>query len=197
MTAENLIALSVSPQSHSTLSLLGKKYNTTVIEDKIDDRLFSKESTTTIVEEPTITLNCKKSKRKRKLCSFVKNTGASSNIVRKKTDEKCNKKSDYQLLPSNIEKSYENEKQEISKKKCDIKHYNKDNDKKIRDFFELQCELCGIKSITFRDVKEHYRIEHNQDRGYVSCCKRKFFRRGTLLDHLSWHLNPNDFRLVD
>lgn len=68
------------------------------------------------------------------------------------------------------------------------------DDERIRDFFDLKCELCANRSSTFRDVKQHYRVEHGKERGFVTCCKRKFFRRGTLLDHLSWHLNPDDFR---
>lgn len=68
------------------------------------------------------------------------------------------------------------------------------DNQKIREFIALNCQLCSISNLnSFLDVKLHYRRTHNV-KGFVKCCKKKFFRRGTLLDHIEWHANPNCFR---
>lgn len=69
-----------------------------------------------------------------------------------------------------------------------------EEDKKIRDFFDLTCKMCEFRSITFVAVKLHYRQVHLIKRGFVSCCDKKFFRRGRILEHIAWHGNPNSFR---
>lgn len=73
--------------------------------------------------------------------------------------------------------------------------YRKD-DERIREFFNLKCEKCTDNQLfkSLREIRTHFRDKHSTSRGYIKCCKRKFFRRSILLEHLSWHLNPEAFR---
>lgn len=75
-------------------------------------------------------------------------------------------------------------------------HQRDAEDIKISEFFNLNCQLCATTHLKFTEVKAHYLNVHNSTRGYVICCKRKLFKRYELLEHLDWHLNPNEFRCV-
>lgn len=67
------------------------------------------------------------------------------------------------------------------------------NDVKIREFFSMTCDLCSDQFETFAKAKKHYRIVH-QVPGYLTCCNRRFHRRGTALNHIFYHSNPDAFR---
>lgn len=69
-----------------------------------------------------------------------------------------------------------------------------DEDEKLRNFYNLKCEVCGAISLTFIELRAHYRTVHSISRGYVKCCKRKMVNRGALQEHMFWHLNPDAFR---
>lgn len=66
-------------------------------------------------------------------------------------------------------------------------------DAQIREFFSMVCEICSDKFETFIKAKNHYRLVHNTV-GYLSCCGKKFNRRGRVLDHIYRHLNPDAYR---
>lgn len=68
-----------------------------------------------------------------------------------------------------------------------------DEDAQIREFFSMVCEICSDKFETFIKAKNHYRIVHNTV-GYLTCCGKKFLRRGRVLDHIHRHLNPDAYR---
>lgn len=56
----------------------------------------------------------------------------------------------------------------------------------IRDYFEMDCVLCGIRFSTFTKAQHHYRVKHQQ-KGYISCCGRKFFNRRLIVSHIQQH----------
>ncbi|KAJ6633116.1 Transcription factor grauzone [Pseudolycoriella hygida] len=69
----------------------------------------------------------------------------------------------------------------------------KKKNEKIREFFDLSCEICSETFETFGKVIKHYRTAHNVA-GYVLCCGRKFHGFGRALNHISHHLNPDAYR---
>ncbi len=67
-------------------------------------------------------------------------------------------------------------------------------DAQIREFFSMICEICSdVEFETFMKAKNHYRTVHNTV-GYLTCCGKKFLRRGRVLDHIYRHLNPDAYR---
>lgn len=66
-------------------------------------------------------------------------------------------------------------------------------DAQIQEFFSMVCEICSDKFETFTKAKTHYRLVHNTS-GYLTCCGKKFLRRGRVLDHIYRHLNPDAYR---
>lgn len=67
------------------------------------------------------------------------------------------------------------------------------DDELIRNWCDMQCTQCSKMFHRFPEVKTHYRDEHNCN-GFITCCKRKFFRRVRVLEHIGRHINPNLFR---
>lgn len=70
-------------------------------------------------------------------------------------------------------------------------------DEVIRKYCRMECDLCQTKFDKFLDAKSHYRQDHNRA-GYILCnnnnCKKRFFRRFRILEHISTHFNPDIFR---
>ncbi|XP_053674584.1 transcription factor grauzone-like [Anopheles nili] len=62
-----------------------------------------------------------------------------------------------------------------------------EDDRKLREYFHLGCEICSYMSETVPDLFQHYRHQHKIN-GYVRCCNRKFYRRARLLEHLGGHV---------
>lgn len=75
--------------------------------------------------------------------------------------------------------------------KTDIKLKEEDN--LIREYFKMECQLCPTKFDKFRSVKQHYRTAHKMN-GYLFCCRKKFFKRIRVLDHIERHSNPDAFK---
>lgn len=69
----------------------------------------------------------------------------------------------------------------------------KEYDKIIAENFKIFCNLCQIDVDNFLSLRRHFKIEHNR-RGYARCCKRNFFTRSLLVDHIQVHLNPEFFK---
>ncbi|XP_053962691.1 transcription factor grauzone-like [Anastrepha ludens] len=68
-----------------------------------------------------------------------------------------------------------------------------DQDEFIAQHFKLACFLCQKSLIDFRELKIHYRKQH-QTKGYVKCCGKKLLYRGVLVDHIHVHNNPEYFK---
>lgn len=56
-------------------------------------------------------------------------------------------------------------------------------DKQIREYCKMECEICPTKFDYFSEVKVHYRDAHNSN-GYISCCNKKLFKRVRVLEHI-------------
>uniref|UniRef100_A0A182JY47 Transcription factor grauzone n=1 Tax=Anopheles christyi TaxID=43041 RepID=A0A182JY47_9DIPT len=61
-----------------------------------------------------------------------------------------------------------------------------ENDKIIKQFFALECEICATTVESFLILLDHYRTAH-KTKGYVRCCGKQFFRRYILVDHIAAH----------
>ncbi|XP_070508339.1 GDNF-inducible zinc finger protein 1-like [Chironomus tepperi] len=57
----------------------------------------------------------------------------------------------------------------------------------IRRLIDIKCYICEAQEDTFTKLKGHFRLEHPNDRFYLSCCDRKFRRRFELVEHLEFH----------
>lgn len=73
------------------------------------------------------------------------------------------------------------------------KLYDATDDAKIREYFTMSCDICNEPFETFRTAQKHYRAVHKSP-GYIICCGKRFKRRGSAMDHISYHLNPDLFR---
>ncbi|XP_013102886.2 zinc finger protein 62 homolog isoform X6 [Stomoxys calcitrans] len=65
----------------------------------------------------------------------------------------------------------------------------------ITKFFEkLRCPKCELLVHTFSDMRAHFRLDHNDDHGFVECCGRRFATRKFLAEHIMVHYNPEHFK---
>ncbi|KAM7343505.1 uncharacterized protein ACRADG_010504 [Cochliomyia hominivorax] len=69
----------------------------------------------------------------------------------------------------------------------------KEYDKIIADNFKIFCNICQHELDNFLALRRHFKMEHQQ-RGYARCCKRNFFTRSLLVDHIHVHQNPEHFK---
>lgn len=60
-------------------------------------------------------------------------------------------------------------------------------------YFKPTCSLCPTQLRSFEQAVGHYRSAHTIERGFLECCGKKFIRRGAVVDHAMWHLDPNAF----
>lgn len=106
---------------------------------------------------------------------------------------------DSHTIPPGIESNEEDDLDELNQRsntqsagRC--KKDTAQEDGRIREFFSMVCEICNdVEFETFVKAKNHYRNVHNTA-GYLSCCGKKFLRRGRVLDHIHRHLNPDAYR---
>lgn len=63
----------------------------------------------------------------------------------------------------------------------------------IREYFKMECELCTFTMKTFKEALSHYRTKHKRS-GYLMCCGKKIPNRTVALDHITMHKNPDAFK---
>ncbi|XP_065086795.1 transcription factor grauzone-like [Ochlerotatus camptorhynchus] len=64
---------------------------------------------------------------------------------------------------------------------------------KIEQFFNgIPCSICSTVSQTFDELKAHSRKKHGRNAS-VTCCKRKYFKKCLLVQHINAHLDPKHF----
>ncbi|XP_035788067.1 transcription factor grauzone-like isoform X2 [Anopheles albimanus] len=61
-----------------------------------------------------------------------------------------------------------------------------EDDQRIKEFYNLDCELCSAKLENLAILQAHYRRKH-EIKGYIRCCDKLFYRRFQLLDHMAAH----------
>ncbi|XP_037036606.1 transcription factor grauzone-like [Bradysia coprophila] len=70
-----------------------------------------------------------------------------------------------------------------------------DIERRVAEFFRMNCHLCDEPLSSLTKVSKHFRIKHNMERGYlICCCKKKAKVRKAVIEHVEWHMNPNLFR---
>ncbi|KAG4076379.1 hypothetical protein HA402_005822 [Bradysia odoriphaga] len=69
------------------------------------------------------------------------------------------------------------------------------SDAQIKEFVNLSCDICNTNPQfnSFKELQEHFSSVHNQ-RGYVECCDKKFYRKDRLMNHITNHINPDAFK---
>ncbi|KAJ6622261.1 Transcription factor grauzone [Pseudolycoriella hygida] len=65
-------------------------------------------------------------------------------------------------------------------------------DAHLKVYFSMKCDICGDPFKTYRNAREHFRETHRM-KCYLICCRKRFRRRGAVLDHIKYHLNPDAF----
>lgn len=65
---------------------------------------------------------------------------------------------------------------------------------RIREIFDMKCDLCDFEFESLLRAKQHYRKVHNIQGGYLRCCGKKFDKRFGVLDHLRYHTDPDRLR---
>lgn len=64
----------------------------------------------------------------------------------------------------------------------------------ITEHFDLSCDLCEKLFSAFYDARDHYKECHNNDHGYIKCCKMKFRKWCFVTDHIDFHMKPDIFK---
>lgn len=81
----------------------------------------------------------------------------------------------------------------IVKKNKKLKNKDPIGDELIKNYADMDCELCSFQLASFSQAKRHYSSEHMVT-GYLICCRRKYLNRIKLLDHVKTHSNPDEFK---
>lgn len=70
-----------------------------------------------------------------------------------------------------------------------------ENNKRLLSYVQMKCDVCSDDRVfdSFSEIQTHFLDIHNQT-GYVMCCNRKFRRIGRVLQHCTWHDNPEAFK---
>ncbi|XP_053962219.1 transcription factor grauzone-like [Anastrepha ludens] len=96
--------------------------------------------------------------------------------------------------PHKILRTKGRSKQKQSQQKREAKQQNeRRHDEFIAQNFKLNCFLCQSSLTDFKELKSHFRGNH-QTNGYVKCCGKKLLNRGVLVDHIHVHINPEYFK---
>ncbi|KAJ6644122.1 Zinc finger protein [Pseudolycoriella hygida] len=95
-------------------------------------------------------------------------------------------------LEANNKIKVKKDKKENSQNSYEYRVNNDYLDAQLHVYFDMKCDICGDPFETYRSAQKHYRTAHNM-KGYLICCGHKHHRRGRVLDHIQFHLNPSIF----
>lgn len=117
------------------------------------------------------------------------------------SDDSHTESSEPEYKPTRVKRTakvYKKSSPKLPKKTTAIDHNQKKlnmdaENQTIREYFKMNCDVCNEHFENFLDIKTHFRQKHKST-GYLTCCGKRFFRRGGLLDHISRHVNPNKFK---
>lgn len=56
--------------------------------------------------------------------------------------------------------------------------------------FNLKCDECPTIFQELNEAQVHYLNEHNNSRGYITCCNMKFRDEFMIKEHIAYHKNP-------
>ncbi len=95
--------------------------------------------------------------------------------------------------PTGVNESAAETRQKMKKIKTDPNTL--DIQRHVPEYFRMNCHLCGEKLSSLNNVTSHFSKKHNLDRGYLICsCNKKAKVRKAVIEHVLWHMNPNQFR---
>lgn len=60
--------------------------------------------------------------------------------------------------------------------------------------FDMTCDHCDTMFSSLYEARFHYKDRHNDDMGYIKCCKAKFQKLFRIVDHINSHWNPDRFK---
>lgn len=63
----------------------------------------------------------------------------------------------------------------------------------ISRFFVMDCDICGAQLTSYADARAHHRASHQQN-GYLVCCNKKFYKLYRIMQHCTWHIDPDAFK---
>lgn len=65
--------------------------------------------------------------------------------------------------------------------------------KQIMEFYQMTCDVCSFLAEDYRSLLTHFKKEHKR-KAFIVCCKRKLVSKKALLNHITFHSDPNAFR---
>lgn len=70
-----------------------------------------------------------------------------------------------------------------------------ENNKRLLSYVQMKCDVCSDDRAfdSFAEIQTHF-LEIHQQSPYIICCNRKFRRIGRVLQHCTWHDNPEAFK---
>lgn len=70
-----------------------------------------------------------------------------------------------------------------------------EDNKRLLSYVQMKCDVCSDdrEFESFSEIQNHFLDTHNTN-GYIICCNRKFRRIGRVLQHCTWHDNPEAFK---
>lgn len=70
-----------------------------------------------------------------------------------------------------------------------------ENNKRLLSYVQMKCDVCSDDRAfeSFAEIQTHF-LDTHQQTGYIICCNRKFRRIGRVLQHCTWHDNPEAFK---
>lgn len=118
-----------------------------------------------------------------------------SSYVQSRPKEKIRSKSKKIIKKKKKKRPSYNESGGKSKKVVATSGVLDENSQRLLKYIEMKCDVCcdGNLYETFADIQNHFLDVHQQN-GYVMCCNRKFRRIGRVLQHCTWHENPEAFK---
>lgn len=71
-----------------------------------------------------------------------------------------------------------------------------EEDRIIRDFFDLTCNLCedSPRLEFLASYKNHMRVEHGVEKPFVECCGKKLYEKRKILGHAILHTDPDSLK---
>lgn len=112
-----------------------------------------------------------------------------------------------EMIPENDIKVYAEDEQHVDEQRNDSPNktqldreskaaanslIRKEEDDLIKKSIDVQCPKC-LKSLpTIETVLSHMQDVHNEP-GYLQCCGRRFTKRFMLLEHVYFHIKPEEF----
>lgn len=64
----------------------------------------------------------------------------------------------------------------------------------ITENFDMTCDHCGLVLTSLRNARFHYRESHDEDMGYIKCCKIKLNKQYAVLNHINHHFSLSLFK---